>query len=98
MLSGTTFASGTKVSVPCAINPGMSSFEREVRIQMPEGGAITGLVSTSSVMEDTKRVKAVLMVYGTNDTRLLFSGQDMTPSNPAFVPIEWLKANARLER
>lgn len=96
LLSGHDFAPGTIVSVPCEIHPGMSSFEKEVKIRMP-AGTITGLVNQSSVIENLRRVRAVVMIFDTNDIRLLFPGQDMHPSNPAFVPLDWLKENAQLE-
>ena len=96
LLAENTFPSGTIVSVPCEINPGMASFEKEIKIRTP-GGTITGLVNQSSVIEDKKRVRAVLMNFAKNDIRLLFPGQDMQPSNPAFISIDWLKQNAQLE-
>lgn len=90
------FASGTIVSVPCEIRPGMSSFEKEVKIQLP-AGTITGLVNQSSVIENQKRVRAVVVIFEKNDVRLLFPSQDMHPSNPALVPIDWLRKHAQVD-
>ena len=86
--------SGNIVSIPCEIRPGMSSLERTVRIRIPPDEVISGFVNHSSIVGGTEsgsgRVKAVIVVFSKNDVRLLFSGQDIYPSNPAQVPIDWL--------
>ncbi len=100
-----SFASGRIVSIPCEIAPGMASNEREIKVNVPEG-IIRAFVSLASVGEDPKpnsnekrdgRVRAVIIALSNDDIRLFFAGQDVDPANPAPVPSQWLKQNARIE-
>jgi hypothetical protein len=95
------FVNGNIVSIPCEIKPGMSSFERYVRINA-EPERITGFVNRSSIIEDPTadsdpaRVKAVIVVFSKADMRLLFAGQDIYPSNPAPISVTWLGKHGQL--
>ncbi len=100
-----SFTSGRIVSIPCEIAPGMASNEREIKVNVPDG-IIRAFVSLASVGEDSKpdsnekrdgRVRAVIVALSNDDIRLFFAGQDVDPSNPAAVPPQWLKKNARIE-
>lgn len=85
----------------------MASTEREITIRNPEG-LIRAFVSLSSVETKSKAdldlekkvegwVRAVIVAFDRDDLRLLFTGQDVYPANPAPVSREWLKENAQSE-
>ena len=85
----------------------MASSEREITIRNP-GGPIRAYVSTTSVATKTdvdidlaKKVegwvRAVIVAFDKDDIRLLFTGQDVYPSNPAPISRQWLRANAQSE-
>lgn len=99
-----SFVSGSIVSVPCEIRPGMASVESEIRIRVPDG-PILAFVDRSSILKDPAPdsrkvregiVKAVVILFSEDDVRLLFAGQDVQPSNPARVPPAWLEKHATL--
>lgn len=98
------FVNGNIVSMPCLISSGMSSFERYVRIEA-EPERITGFVNISSIVDSSQNnhepvrkgnVKAIIVAFSKADVRLLFSGQDLHPSNPAPVSVDWLGRCAQL--
>ena len=98
------FMNGNIVSMPCLVSSGMSSFERYIRIEA-EPERITGFVNSSSIDDSSQNdheparkasVKAVIVEFSEADVRLLFSGQDVHPSNPAPVSVDWLGRNARV--
>ena len=101
----TSLTDGKIVFIPCEIAPGMTSIEREITIRNPEG-AIRAYVTLTSVASDFKLdsekkfdgwVKAVIVAFDKDDLRLLFTGQDVDPANPAPVSREWLRDNAKTE-
>ncbi len=100
-----SLVNGRIVFVPCEITPGMASTEREIKIKNP-AGIIRAFVSLASVASDPKPestgkrpgwVKAVVIAFDKNDVRLLFTGQDVDPANPAPVSSEWLHKTAKTE-
>ncbi len=96
------YLNGKIVSILCEIRPGLASTEREIRIRIPDG-VISAFVSLSSVGSDVKpdstekregTVRAVVVAFSRDDVRLLFAGQDVHPSNPVPVSVDWLKKHA----